>query len=171
MTKYTEYLNRLGNNSDSDEVYTPEKSLISLIPFIDKSKTYYEPTSSSSLQMVKGFRSLGINIVESGEKDFFTCGTKDVYDGCISNPPYSIKDKFIEHCYNLGKPFALLLPVAAFQGQKRGALFKQYGISALVYNSRVDFTGKGSPTFGVAWFMGNGFSDHMKGESGKLWFV
>ena len=171
MTSYTDFKNRLGRNAESDECYTPINSLNPLLPFIDTSKTWYEACSGISSQMVDGFQGLGVDIRKSLGKDFFTCTSDDVYDGVITNPPYSIKDKFIEHCYNLGKPFALLLPVTAFQGQKRGTLFKQYGISALVYNSRVDFTGKGAPTFGVAWFMGNGFSDHMKGEDGRIWFV
>ena len=29
----------------------------------------------------------------------------------------------------------------------------KHGMSALVYNRRVDFTGKKAPTFGVAWFI------------------
>lgn len=97
---------------------------------------------------------------------FFECGVDDVYDGIVTNPPYSKKDEFLRHCYDLGKPFALLLPVAASQGQKRGKWFKELGISMLVYNRRVDFTGKGAPPFGVAWFMGNGMC-----EPGRIWFV
>ena len=45
-------------------------------------------------------------------------------------------------------------------------MFQEKGISILVYNKRIDFTGKKSPPFGVAWFMGNGFC-----ESNKIWFV
>ena len=92
-------------------------------------------------------------MVGSGGKDFFTCDSDDVYDGIVTNPPYSIKDKFIEHCYKLEKPFALLLPVASFQGGKRGRMFMEHGMSTIVYNNRVDFTGKGNPHFGVAWFV------------------
>ena len=29
----------------------------------------------------------------------------------------------------------------------------EHGMSTLVYNNRVDFTGGGSPHFGVAWFI------------------
>ena len=32
-------------------------------------------------------------------------------------------------------------------------MFMEYGMSALVYNNRVDFTGNGSPPFGNAWFL------------------
>jgi hypothetical protein len=31
-------------------------------------------------------------------------------------------------------------------------MFNEYGIEILTLNKRIDFTGKGSPHFGVAWF-------------------
>lgn len=162
---------KLGNNAQSDECYTPKAALSNLFPFLDETKTYYEATSGESTTIIEALTEGGFSIVGSGDTDFFNCGPEDIYDGVVTNPPYSKKDKFIEHCYKLGKPFALLLPVAAFQGQKRGGLFKQYGIDALVYNRRVDFTGKRNPTFGVCWLMGNGFANSMKNESGRVWFV
>tara|TARA_R110000851_G_scaffold9707_8_gene35854 strand:+ start:425 stop:934 length:510 start_codon:yes stop_codon:yes gene_type:complete len=163
---------QLGNNEQSDKCYTPKDAMTNLFPFLDPSLTYYEATSGESTTIIEALTEGGFSVVGSGDKDFFDCGEGDIHDGVVTNPPYSKKDKFIEHCYDLGKPFALLLPVAAFQGQKRGALFKRYGINALVYNRRVDFTGKGSPTFGCCFLMGNGFTDNYKGkEAGKLWFV
>lgn len=144
---------QLGRNAESDECYTPSDQVIPLLKYLDKSLTYYEATSGISSNILTGFKDEGWDIVGSDGKDFFECGPDDVYDGIVTNPPYSIKDKFIEHCYALGKPFALLLPVAAFQGTKRGNLFIEHGMSAVVYNSRVDFTGKKSPPFGVAWFI------------------
>lgn len=165
-TNYAEFVGRLGRNEESDECWTPPSAVKPLWKFIDPTKTYYEACSGKSSQMLDGFRAMGVDIRASGDKDFFECGPEDVFDGVITNPPYSKKDKFIEHCYNLGKPFALLLPVAAFQGQFRGKLYQKYGISALVYNKRIDFTGKGAPPFGVAFFMGNGFC-----EPNRIWFT
>lgn len=166
MSRYTDFKNRLGRNEESDECYTPSSSVGPLVRFLDKDKTYYEATSGKSSQLLDGLQNSGISCVGSGDKDFFECGPYEVFDGVVTNPPYSKKDKFIEHCYNLGKPFALLLPVTAIQGQRRGSLFIERGISLLVYNKRIDFTGKKSPTFGVAWFMGNGMC-----EAGRVWFV
>ena len=163
---YADFVGRLGRNTESDECYTPRDAVKPLWKFLDPNATYYEATSGKSSLMLEGFRSMGLDIRASEGRDFFECGPADVFDGVITNPPYSKKDQFIEHCYKLGKPFALLLPVAAFQGQKRGALFQKYGISALVYNKRIDFTGKGAPPFGVAWFMGNGMC-----ESNRVWFT
>lgn len=146
-------LKQVGRNAESDECYTPISQVTPLLPYLDKSKTYYEATSGISSNILDGFQDSGYNMVGSGDRDFFTCTSDDVYDGIITNPPYSKKDKFIEHCYTLGKPFALLLPVASFQGGKRGRMFIEHGMSALVYNNRVDFTGKRNPHFGVAWFI------------------
>ena len=141
------------NYEASDECYTPSEQILPLLKYLDKDKTYYEATSGKSNLIVEGFERYGYNIIPSEGKDFFDCEPDDVHDGIITNPPYSIKDKFIEHCYALGKPFALLLPVTSFQGSKRGKMFIEHGMSTLVYNNRIDFTGKGGPTFGNAWFM------------------
>ena len=141
------------NFTNYDECYTPCDQVLPLLDYLDKDKTYYEATSGISSQIVDGFKKYKYNIMPSGEKDFFTCKSEDVYDGIITNPPYSTKDKFIEHCYSLKKPFALFLPVASFQGGRRGQMFMEHGMSCLVYNYRVDFTGGGSPPFGNAWFM------------------
>ena len=150
---YTDLIQRRARNKESDECYTPSDQVQPLLEYIDKDKTYYEATSGISSQIVDGFNKYDYNIVPSNNKDFFSCSPDDVCDGIITNPPYSIKDNFIEHCYALGKPFALFLPVASFQGGRRGQMFMDYGMSALVYNYRVDFTGGGSPPFGNAWFM------------------
>ena len=141
------------NFTNYDECYTPCDQVLPLLEYLDKDKTYYEATSGFSSQIVDGFKKYEYNIMPSGDKDFFDCSVDDVQDGIVTNPPYSIKDKFIKYCYELGKPFALFLPVAAMQGGKRGQMFMEYGMSCLVYNYRVDFTGGGSPPFGNAWFM------------------
>lgn len=165
MSTYTDLIKNRGNSEASDECYSPIEICKTLLRFLDKNKTYYEATSGKSNSLVKGFRELGFKIEGSGDKDFFETTSEDVFDAVITNPPFSKKDRFLEHCYQIGKPFALLLPVTSFQGQKRGKMFIEKGISALVLNRRVDFTGKKAPTFGVAWFMGNGFA-----PNGRLYF-
>ena len=35
---------------------------------------------------------------------------KDNYEAIVTNPPFSLKQKFYERCMKLGKPFALLIP-------------------------------------------------------------
>lgn len=152
---------------ESDEQYTPESCLPPLCQFLDKDKAYYEATSGISKHMVKGFQKLGFDFRES-TKDFFETTKEDVYDAVVTNPPYTAKDKFLEHCYELKKPFALLLPVSSIQGVFRGKLFAKYGISLLVYSKRIRWVGLGNqPAFGSAWYMGNGFAP----ENNKLYFT
>src|SRR5690606_9980362 len=146
---YAEFIGKLGRNEDSDECYTPEDEVKAIFPFLDKEKTYYEATSGISSAIVNSFTRAGYNMVGSGGKNFFDCSKDEIYDRVVTNPPYSKKDDFIFHCYEIGKPFALLLPVATIQGQKRGKKFKELGISMLVYNKRIDFTGNKAPPFGV----------------------
>lgn len=166
MANYAEFVRRLGTNEESDECYTPENAAKPLCKFLDRSKTYCEATSGISSSLVMGLRREGFQIKESGGADFFCASAEDLCDGVVTNPPYSKKTQFLRRLYELGKPFAILLPVSAVQGQERGKLFMEHGISMLVYNRRVDFTGNKAPPFGVAWFMGNGMC-----EPGRLWFT
>lgn len=78
----------------------------------------------------------------------------------ITNPPYSIKDDFIAKCYAREKPFALLMPLSALEGQKRQPLYQKHGLQLILLPRRVNFktpSGKGSGShFATAWFT-NGF--------------
>lgn len=144
-------LSKTGNNKDSDECYTPVNAILPIVEYLDKTIEWYEPTSGTSKSIVHCLNDNGVNCSDSNGIDFFEAPLHE-YGGIITNPPYSIKDKFIERCYESGLPFALLLPVSSIQGVKRGKMFDKYGIELLVLNHRIDFTGKGSPHFGVAWF-------------------
>ena len=145
-------LQKTSNNIHSDECYTPKEALLPLIEYLDKSKLYYDCTSGVSSNIVDFLNNNGFRCLSSMGKDFLTTHPPSEGDVILTNPPFSKKDKFIEKCYNLQKPFALLLPVSSLQGQKRGKMFSKFGIELLVLNKRVDFTRKGSPHFGVAWF-------------------
>ncbi|GAI19973.1 unnamed protein product, partial [marine sediment metagenome] len=74
----------------------------------------------------------------------------------ITNPPYSIKQKFLERCYQLHKPFALLLPLTTFETAKRQALFRKYGMQVIFFDKRINFvtpSGSGGGSwFATAWF-------------------
>lgn len=61
------------------------------------------------------------------------------FDAIITNPPYSLKDRFLERCYSFGKFFALLMPLTALEGKKRNTLYRKYGINLLVFDRRVEF--------------------------------
>jgi len=137
--------------AEGDECYTPPYAVEPLLEFLPKDKIIYEATSGISLNIVNYLNEQGYKCIPSEERDFLQDKLPE-FDIVVTNPPYSKRDAFIKRCYDLNKPFALLLPVATLQGNRRGQWFKEYGIELLVLNQRVDFTGKKSPHFGVAWF-------------------
>lgn len=78
------------------------------------------------------------------------------FDVIVTNPPYSVKDEWLERCYEIGKPFALLMPITALGEQERFKMYKKHGIQVLMLPKRVDFetpSGEGSGAwFYCAWF-------------------
>jgi len=101
--------------------------------------------------LVKTLREKGFNA--TGDRDEFFNPTKQyTYDCIVTNPPFSKKDQFLAKCYEIGKPFALLLPITALEGTFRQSLYKKYGLQILFLKKRIDFTGKKAPWFAVAWF-------------------
>jgi len=139
------------NNKGSDEYYTPPEALEPLLSRLDKQLVYYEATSGVSSAIVDYMKENGFSVVGSEGRDFLLDELPE-FDAVLTNPPYSIRDKFIEKCYELDKPFALLLPVNTLQGVRRGKYFKT-GLELIVFNNRISFTEDGvKPHFGVAWF-------------------
>ncbi len=88
--------------------------------------------------------------------DFLDNKTEPVGDLIFTNPPYSLKTQFIKKCYELNKPFALLMPITALAGTKRQPMFKQNGIQIIIPEKRINFeTPSGKPSkawFATAWF-------------------
>lgn len=168
--KHTSHITRLINlrrNKESDEIYTPSYVVRPIIPYLQSEKVWLEPATTagneSTQKIVEVLREGGIKVIEShcdflSGSDLFSNSIHNLnFDGVVTNPPYSIKDCFIERCYELKKPWAMLMPVTAIQGKKRGNLFSSHLPSPkiLAFNERIDFTMKGNPSVGIAWFMWN----------------
>ena len=142
-------LQRTHNSAAADECYTPENAILPLLPYLDARMTWCDITSGKSQAIVNCMCSNGFDCRPS-TGDYFETGNP--HDGTVTNPPYSIKDKFLRKAYDEGKPFAMLLPVSAFQGLWRGEMFAAHGVDVLVLNGRPNFTGGSGAHFGVAWF-------------------
>lgn len=145
---------RTGNSNDFQ---TPLCALKPLLPFLKKEWIIWECAKGKgnleTFLRERGWKVTGSDII-SGQ-DFLNWQPEN-FDCIITNPPYSIKQQFLQRCYELGKPFALLLPLTTFETKKRQELFKKYGLEVVFFDKRINFetpTGKGSGSwFATAWF-------------------
>lgn len=146
-----------------DDFQTPIIALYPLIPHLKKHWLIWECAEgkgnlTKELERL-GFRVFGSDILTGIN---FLEYDLDKYeeDFCIiTNPPYSLKEKFLERCYEFGKPFALLLPLSTLESETRHKLFRKFGIQLIIPNKRIAFEtpdgryGKTSiPWFQAAWF-------------------
>ena len=99
----------------------------------------------------------GFSVVGSADLDFAKqCPAK--WDVLVTNPPFTKKPVFFQRAYELGKPFALLLPVESLAGQKRIELYRKHGIQVMIPDKRINFSNAGenrngtSANFPTAWF-------------------
>lgn len=142
----------------NDELYTPREAILPILKYLDKSKVYWECTDFGESNITKVLRENGFKVINTSkvELDFLIDDPLDC-DVIITNPPYSIKDKFIKRCYELGKPFMLLLPLTALEGKERNKLYKQYGIELIILNKRINFMKeKNNVWFNTSWFCRGG---------------
>lgn len=126
------------HNSAKDEVYTPDIAMDILLPYISKEAIIYECAVGTG-KLKDYFENKGYSVVSGS--DFFNDNINE-FDVIITNPPYSLKDKFLEKCYQLEKPFALLLPITALEGKKRQELYSNNGLQILFPKKKFILTAK-----------------------------
>lgn len=139
----------------NDEIYTPEYAIKPILKYLPKDKIYWECTDFGDSNITKVLKANGFKVVNTNksEIDFLNDNVDFYFDIIITNPPYSLKDKFIKKCYEYNKPFALLLPITSFKGKVRGKMFRENGVQAVILDSRVNFTKKKSGCwFNTSWF-------------------
>ena len=143
----------LMNRGHSSEMQTPPEAIDILLPYLDTNWVIWE-CACGKYNLVHRLRDYGFTVMATND-GFLDCKTP-AYDCIITNPPYDIKDKFIARCYQLGKPFALLLPLTALESEARQRLYRAHGINLLIPNRRFNFetpSGHGSGSwFATAWF-------------------
>lgn len=146
----------LMNKGHSSMMQTPPKAIDILAPYINPGWLIWECACGKG-NLVKRLEELDFTVVGSdAEIDFIYDKPLPGVDCIITNPPYNVKDKFIYRCYELGKPFALLLPLTALESERRQSLYRRHGIELLIPNKRFNFetpSGQGSGSwFATAWF-------------------
>ena len=137
-----------------DNLYTREEAIKFLCDNINlsKVKVVWECTSGTN-NISNYLNKIGITVISTDiiqGVDFL--GSDYKCDVIITNPPYSLKNVFLKRAFELGKPFAMLLPLTTLESSVRNDLFRNKNIQVLIPNKRFDFTGKKNCWFATAWF-------------------
>lgn len=140
-----------------DDFQTPPVALNPLIPYLCPLWTIWEPAAGKG-NLVRALCGKGFDVegsdIRTGQ-DFLTW-KPEYFDCIITNPPFSLKDDFLERAYDLGVPFAFLLPLTTFEGKRRQKLFAKHGLEVIFLDKRIHFetpSGKqGGSWFSTAWF-------------------
>lgn len=147
--------------SSSDFYPTPPEVTKALLDFLGvppENTTIWEPACGEG-HMVRQMEDMGYTVIgtdiQSGS-DFLTVDEPCKYDWIITNPPFSLSEKFIERCIELQKPFALLLKSQYWHAKKRMTLYNRKPPTyVLPLTWRPDFCfgqrGGGSPLMDVQW--------------------
>ncbi len=141
-----------------DNCYTPAEAIAPIIPYIPTGSVVWEPAAGEH-HITNVLNAAGVTVVESDIRtgqDFFKYRPQH-FDCIVTNSPYSLKYKWLQRCYDLGVPFALLLPVTTIGTASGQRQFQRSDIQILYLNRRIEFimtreTKKSGCTFATAWF-------------------
>lgn len=149
------------NRSKFDYYPTPKEVTIALLDFLEipKQTVIWEPACGkgymSDVLIDRGYTVISTDIDETGygvgHTDFLK--TNIECDWIITNPPFSLSNEFIDHCIQLGKPFALVCKSQFWHAKNRLKLFdklKPRYILPLTWRPDFGEIG-GSPTMEAIW--------------------
>jgi len=131
-------------NGSPDNFQTDPKALDCLIPYLKKEWTIWECAVGKG-NLLRGLHDHGLNVfgTDKKERDFllpFKDGEVIInFDCIVTNPPFSLKEEFLGRCYQIGKPFALLMPVTTFDSKDRRKSMAQFGIEVVLPPGRINF--------------------------------
>ena len=132
------YKSKCSNNQNYS---TPEYAIRPLLEIIPKDYTIWESCCGEG-NISKFFEKHGYKVISTDiitGQDFFTYSPEQHYDIIITNPPFKLKDDFIERCIQLNKPFMLLLPLSVFESPKRIQMLKQIKVTIFMLPRRVNY--------------------------------
>lgn len=141
-----------------DDFQTPPIALKPLLPYLGTDWRIWECACGKG-NLVRGLLEYAFDVIGTdalGGYDFLTY-EPDNYDCIITNPPFKYKQEFLERCYELGKPFALLLPLTTLETRKRQELMRKNGVEIILFDKRINFETpnkvvKSASWFATAWF-------------------
>lgn len=145
-------VNRTGSTDQSipfDRCQTPAYALDPLLSYLKPGWTIWEPAAGEG-NLVRALQAHGFKVISSdlltehigagviGGKNFFDWQPPH-FDAIVTNPPYTVKFEWYRRIYELGKPFALLLPVETLGAHQAQMLYRRHGHEQMLLNKRVNF--------------------------------
>lgn len=144
-----------------DRCQTPDYALDPLAPYLKREWLLWEPARGEGY-LEHAIKANGLTVVSgdllTGQNYFLDESIPPMWDAQVTNPPFSLKYKWLARAYKLGKPFALIMPIDVFGSKTAQALFETYGVEVILFNKRIDY---GMPSIGFegsssqfasAWF-------------------
>jgi len=145
---------RLMMNGHTDEVQTPKVAIESLLPYLEKEWVIWECAWGGG-SLARHLSDEDFEVKGKSDLDFLNDTELRGFDCIVTNPPFSKKEAFLKRAFEIGKPFAFLMPITALVGQKRMELYKKYGIQIIIPKKRINYimpNKQGSAWFHSAWF-------------------
>ena len=136
-----------------DEYYTPACLVKPILSFIKPNSIVWCPFDTDKSEYVLLLKEEGHTVIHSHiseGKDFFSY-TPKTFDYIISNPPFSRKKEVLTRCYELQKPFALLLGLPILNYQEIGHFFLDKELQLLIFDKKVSFDGN-TASFNSSYF-------------------
>lgn len=128
-----------------------------LYQYLDRSSLIWECATGNG-NLTNELRARGYKVIDTdilSGFDFLTWQPPQ-WNVIVTNPPYPLKQEFLERAYSLGKPFAFLMPITTLETYKRQRLFHRFGVEVVLMDRRINFETpfgvNGKAWFGSAWF-------------------
>jgi type I restriction-modification system DNA methylase subunit len=145
-----------GNRRANDFYPTPKECVYALVDYLNipLQKRIWEPACGDGAIVNaladRGYHNVFGTDIQTGT-DFLTEKIEGV-DWIITNPPFSLGEKFIRHADEMQVPFAFLLKIQYWNSSKRKTLYDEIRPQAILpLTWRPDFTGQGNSLMDMMW--------------------
>ncbi len=119
---------------------TPAHALEPLLLYLPRKALIWEPSCGKG-NLVRGLKRAGWPVIGTDlltGHDALTYAPA-VFGYIVGNPPFSIKDAFLARCYQLGRPFALLMPAPVYDSEVGRDLLRCHNHQLLLPSGRIHF--------------------------------
>lgn len=123
-----------------DLCQTPYYAVEPLIPYLPTDKIIWEPCAGEGYlaQALEAANKIVVKTDLQTGYNFFE-HQPYIWNISVQNPPYSVKYLWLKRLYELGKPFAALVPIDVFGAASAQKYLNEYGFEAMYFDKRIDF--------------------------------